>query len=83
MDITHSGYWIATLKNWEIEKMKTIRQHLTDIWDDYYGDRMIELVFIGTNLNQQKMIHELDECLMKEEETIVGLKDPFQPQVDK
>lgn len=78
MDITHSGYWIAALKPWEIEKMHTIRPHLTAIWDPQYGDRMIELVFIGTKLNQQKIIQELDDCLMKTHETLVGVEDPFQ-----
>lgn len=77
MDITHSGYWIASLKQWEIEKMLTIREHLSELWDPDFGDRMIELVFIGTGMNKQKVIAELDECLVKPHEKVSMDKDPF------
>ena len=32
-------------------------------WDEKYGDRMIKLVFIGQNLDKEKISRELDACL--------------------
>lgn len=78
MDTSHSGYWIASLKQWEVEQMMKIRKNLPEIWDTNYGDRMIELVFIGTNLNQEKLIQELDTCLITSQDTIANVKDPFE-----
>ena len=52
-------------------------------WVEPFGDMRQELVFIGQNLDQNKMIKELDECLLSEEELLKGrvfwstLKDPF------
>lgn len=77
MDIIHSGYWIAALKKWEIEKMLSIRTNLKDIWDPLYGDRMIELVFIGTNMKKEQIIKDLDNCLVKEGEPVQIESDPF------
>lgn len=39
---------------------------------------MIELVFIGTNLKQGKLIQELDTCLITSQDTIANVKDPFE-----
>ena len=32
-------------------------------WDETYGDRMIKLVFIGKDMDKQKIINQLDDCL--------------------
>lgn len=77
MDIIPSGYWIASLKKWEVEKLFTIREGLKEIWDQEYGDRMIELVFIGRGMNKEKIVEELDNCLVQKGESIVALTDPF------
>ncbi|MFC6465127.1 GTP-binding protein [Marinilactibacillus sp. GCM10026970] len=77
MDIIPSGYWIAQLKQWEINKMFEQRTHLKDIWDEDYGDRMIELVFIGKGMNREKIIAELDQCLVARGESVQVLRDPF------
>lgn len=77
MDIIPSGYWIATLKDWEIKKMFTIRKNLAAIWDKKFGDRMIELVFIGQYMNKEQIIHDLDKCLFRENEPLDILSDPF------
>ena len=37
-------------------------------WDALYGDRKIELVFIGQHLDKEGMIVQLNKCLLTEEE---------------
>ena len=52
-------------------------------WVEPFGDMRQELVFIGQGLDQEKMTHKLNECLLTEEEVLKGreywetLKDPF------
>ncbi|TPR57394.1 GTP-binding protein [Enterococcus sp. OL5] len=57
--------------------MLSIRTNLKDIWDPLYGDRMIELVFIGTNMKKEQIIKDLDNCLVKEGEPVQIESDPF------
>lgn len=77
MDIIPSGYWIASLKQWEIDKLFDIRPHLHDIWHERFGDRMIELVFIGKDMDKQHIIDTLDQCLYMDNELIPYQTDPF------
>jgi len=37
-------------------------------WDKQWGDRLNELVFIGQNMDQTKMIAQIQSCLLKEDE---------------
>lgn len=51
-------------------------------WHKVWGDRMNELVFIGQDMDHAKIIQELEECLIKEEEVAsvfgeVNWEDPF------
>jgi G3E family GTPase len=52
-------------------------------WLEPFGDMRQELVFIGQNLDQRRIIQALDECLLSETEVKLGdrywqaLSDPF------
>ncbi|OEE61854.1 4-hydroxytetrahydrobiopterin dehydratase [Enterovibrio norvegicus FF-33] len=68
------------------EQWPTNEEHLAAImkvWTKPYGDMRQELVFIGQNLDQASMISALDECLLSEDELLLGnrywtaLSDPF------
>jgi G3E family GTPase len=51
-------------------------------WDKLWGDRMNEIVFIGQDMNQDKMTSDLEKCLLDDGEQILfenkGIfSDPF------
>ncbi|MCR5821113.1 MAG: GTP-binding protein [Bacteroidaceae bacterium] len=63
--IRESGLFWATAPEDELRDMMARDPQLLRDWDDTYGDRMIKIVFIGQNLNRQKLTEELDACLCK------------------
>ncbi|MEM1230930.1 MAG: zinc metallochaperone GTPase ZigA [Pseudomonadota bacterium] len=84
--IAHYGFagmfWKAVPKeHWptDPEYLKSIDQQ----WVEPFGDMRQELVFIGQGLDEAAMTHELNECLLSEEEVLRGkeywqtLEDPF------
>ena len=56
---------------------------IRSIWQEPYGDRRQELVFIGQGLDREQVIERLDACLLSDaelasgEEGWRGLEDPF------
>lgn len=58
------GRWFATMPEDELEVALERDAQLRRDWDDYYGDRMQKLVFIGQHLDKELIEHELDACLI-------------------
>ncbi|NJB83597.1 GTP-binding protein [Wenyingzhuangia aestuarii] len=58
------------------------RNQIESNWDSAFGDRKIELVFIGQNLDKQDMIHQLNRCLLTDDEILLWKKELF-PQKDQ
>ena len=62
-NLKEAGYWFATAPKEELEIMMMRDPALRRDWDEEYGDRMVKLVFIGRDLDREKLSAELDACL--------------------
>ena len=57
--------------------------YIMEKWQEPFGDMRQELVFIGQNMDQKRMIDALDNCLLSEAQVLDGMEawrqlpDPF------
>ncbi|MFB6196226.1 MAG: GTP-binding protein [Haloplanus sp.] len=61
-----TGPWIASLPEFERDAYRRNRSNLD--WDDRWGDRRTELVFIGRGMDDETLIDALDDCLLTDAE---------------
>jgi hypothetical protein len=79
-----SGLWWAAVpsEEWQTEEEETVAE-IRSNWGEPYGDRRQELVLIGQDMDQQRLIAMLDEALLTEDEMAQGQSvwntffDPF------
>ncbi len=78
-----TGRWIATLPEEQQEQYFAARPGIKDDWDDTWGDRGIQLVFIGRQLDEDALIERLDDAVLTDDEfepdTWDAYPDPFSP----
>lgn len=63
VNLTPAGLWAAAATKEELEAAMKKYPTIKENWDKNYGDRMIKLVFIGKNMDKEKICKELDACL--------------------
>ena len=81
----NAGVWWASMpfsKRLDHPSFSENQQQIESGWDLEFGDRKIELVFIGQHLDKKGMIAELEDCILKESEIQVWKKQLF-PQQDQ
>lgn len=61
--LRNAGRWYATMPQNELEELMEKEPQLQQDWDDFYGDRMQKLVFIGQKLDKKAITEALDKCL--------------------
>ena len=76
------GFWWANVPADRWPDDPFWRQSLKKNWNDVYGDRRQEIVFIGTDMDQELIKARLDACLVAGKsgmhiEQWAGLTDPF------
>jgi len=83
--VDSAGVWWASMPFTERANYASFAENQSQIesnWDALFGDRKTELVFIGQYLNKEKMIAELEDCVLRSDEIVAWKKELF-PQQDK
>ena len=77
-------WWISMPFNERINYQSFVdnKEYIESKWHKQWGDRMNELVFIGQDIDKEKMIADLENCLLqdidqKQFESKRGFVDPF------
>ncbi|WP_050183908.1 GTP-binding protein [Domibacillus robiginosus] len=73
--IQGAGEWLAAYPEDEKQAILQEEPELLERWDDTFGDRMIELVFIGLDMNQVEIETSLDFCLLSDDEMTMDWTD--------
>ena len=58
--LNEAGFWIATAPKEDLEKILAQEPDAMREWDDEVGDRMVKLVFIGKDMDKNKIVEELN-----------------------
>ena len=63
--VKQAGQWLAPMPAHQLAELPRNNPPLAKGWDDEYGDRMIQIVYIGQHIKEQKdeIIKELDKCM--------------------
>ena len=60
-DLTEAGPWLATAEPKLQKQILEANPDLQKDWNEFYGDRMVKLVFIGQGLDKEEITKELDK----------------------
>ncbi|WP_339313564.1 GTP-binding protein [Paenibacillus sp. FSL M7-0896] len=63
-----AGYWLATLPEEQQQEVLAAEADVLAKWDEQWGDRLNEIVFIGVQMNREDIEARLDRCLLTAEE---------------
>ncbi|CAN7740014.1 GTP-binding protein [Rhizobium leguminosarum] len=80
--IDTKGFWWASVPKPQWPRYPQFHQLINRHWDEVWGDRRQELVFIGAGFDEDAIRTALDDCLTGEAagfdpQTAAGLRDPF------
>lgn len=77
------GRWWVAIPDRHWPKEEVALQELREVWDLVFGDRRIELAFIGEGIDRAGLTGRLDNCLLTRDELVLdeelwrALRDPF------
>ncbi|WP_342423477.1 GTP-binding protein [Paenibacillus sp. FSL E2-0178] len=63
-----AGYWLATMPEDQQQEVLAAEPDVKAKWDNQWGDRLNEIVFIGVSMNRADIEARLDRCLLSAEE---------------
>lgn len=63
-----AGLWAAALPEAEREALLRETPELAEAWNERYGDRMNKVVFIGIEMDRERLTEALDGCLLTDGE---------------
>lgn len=64
--ISEVSNWVASFSEKEREEVIKNYPDIMDSWDEVYGDRLNQIVFIGKGYDQEKIVKCLDACIVRE-----------------
>ncbi|MDF2682443.1 MAG: GTP-binding protein [Brevibacillus sp.] len=68
IEVGMAGFWTAALPEEERSMLLAEDPEWAHTWDPVHGDRITELVFIGIDLERERIENELNTCLLTDEE---------------
>ena len=71
--ISEVSNWVAAFDEKEKEEVIRSFPDIMEEWDEIYGDRLNQIVFIGKNIDKERIISMLNECIDK---------TPYTPQAE-
>ena len=60
-DITEAGPWLVSESPEFIKEVREANPDIDRDWDEFYGDKMVKIVFIGKGISQEEIFTELDK----------------------
>lgn len=76
------GPWLISLPEAAWELMSPARRLTASLdWNPIIGDRLQHLVFMGPDLDRDRLLALLDSCLLTPDEAETQLEDPFVPLI--
>ncbi|KZN25001.1 cobalamin biosynthesis protein CobW [Haladaptatus sp. R4] len=81
--VTVAGAWIASLPEIDQDLYRSNRS--ASYWDEEWGDRRTQLVFIGTDVDEDTILAALDDCVLTDDEMDAdwnAFDDPFPSDED-
>lgn len=85
--VEKAGIWWASMSFNERIKYQSFvdnREFIEGKWNEQWGDKINELVFIGQDIDKEKMIEDLEKCLLQEsEQDAFERKEVFQDPFPK
>lgn len=87
--VEKAGVWWCSMPYSERIKYAAFvynQENIESRWNKKWGDRLNELVFIGQDIEKEKMIKELNSCLLQDNEQALfeshfGFNDPFPMEI--
>ncbi|MBP3463361.1 MAG: CobW family GTP-binding protein [Clostridia bacterium] len=61
-----AGQWVASFPEAEKKMILQENPEIRNDWDEKYGDRIVKLVFIGQKMDKEKIISDLDKCIVND-----------------
>lgn len=82
VSVEDCGPWLISLPEAAWELMSPARRLTASLsWNPITGDRVQHLVFMGPDLDRERLLALLDSCLLTSEEAGAQLEDPFVPLI--
>jgi G3E family GTPase len=81
--VAPGGTWFASVRDDQRASGPEVDAYVAQHWQEPYGDRRQELVFIGIDMPKDEMLRELDAALLTDDELSMGrfgwllFSDPF------